>query len=122
MGLGFSGRYALVAAGLAVQAVGALIPLAGWSALTKALIAYGYAARIPTAIVYYLAMRGNWGTHYDALPPGIPQMGLMTKYLLFGFFPQLILWVAFTVISGSLFGWFAAALFRREKAPAPATS
>jgi hypothetical protein len=46
--------------GLALMAAGALVPLVGWPALGKALLAYAYAARIPVAIVMFFALRGNW--------------------------------------------------------------
>ena len=90
-----------------------LVPLAGWPQLTKALIAYGYLARVPVAVVMYLALRGNWGTHYDGVPPGMPEMGFWAKYLVIGLIPQLLLWVAFTVIIGSLFGIAVVAITRR---------
>ncbi len=122
LGMSLSGKYALLVVGLALLAAAALIPLAGWPALTKTLIAYGYAARIPVAIVMFFAMRGNWGTHYDAAPPNFHAMGFWPMYLLLGFLPQLILWIAFTVISGSLLGVIAVAVFRRQKQPAQATS
>jgi hypothetical protein len=49
-------------------------------------------------------------------------MAFWPKYLLIGLLPQLILWIAFTVIAGSLFGIAAVALFRRGKDTARATS
>ena len=49
----------------------ALVTL-GWPALFKVLVAYGYAARIPVAIVMFFALHGHWGTHYDVLPPNTP--------------------------------------------------
>ena len=33
----------------------------------RELIAYAFAARIPVLIVMFFAMRGGWGTHYDAV-------------------------------------------------------
>jgi hypothetical protein len=94
-------------------AVAALITLPGWPTLFKAMLAYGYAARIPVAVLMFFAFRGNWGTHYDALPPDMPPgYGLWGKYFLLGFFPQLIFWVAYTVVSGMLAGSITAAVFR----------
>ncbi len=122
MGLSFTRGYAMLAGGLILLAAAALIPLAGWPALTKSLIAYGYAARIPVAIVMFLAIRGSWGTHYDAAPPNFAEMSFLPKYLLLAFFPQLVLWIAFTVITGSLLGGIAVAIFRRQKQPAHATT
>jgi hypothetical protein len=118
---GFGGRGLLVG-GFVLLAAAALIPLLGWPSLAKALLAYGYAARIPVAVVMFFALRGNWGTHYDAPPPNFPAMGFWPKYLLLGLLPQLILWIAYTMIVGCLFGTIAVALFRRGKAAAQAAS
>ena len=46
-------------------------------------------------------------------------MGFWAKYLVIGLIPQLLLWVAFTVIVGSLLGIAAVAITRRG-APAAA--
>jgi hypothetical protein len=113
---------ALMLAGFALMAVAALIPLAGWSSLAKTLLAYGYLARIPVAIVMFFAMKGNWGTHYDAPPPGYPDASFAAKYVQLGLLPQLILWIAFTVIVGSLFGAIAYAVAGRKRVAVPASS
>lgn len=91
-----------------VLAVAALATLPGWPALFKTLVAYGYAARIPVAIIMFFAYRGHWGTHYDAVPSDFPAgMSLGSTWLWMGFFPQLIFWVGFTLVSGMLFGTVA---------------
>jgi hypothetical protein len=91
-------------------AVAALVTLRGWPKLFESLLAYGYAARIPVAIIIFFAYRGNWGTHYDAAPPDVPVLGLVAKYVWLGFFPQLLLWVAFTILAGMLSGTTAAGI------------
>lgn len=102
--------------GLALIAVGGLIPFLGWKALSKVLLAYGYAARIPVLILMYFAMRGDWKTHYDAIPPEFPQdLPFWTKYIQLAVVPQMVMWIAFTIIMGSLFGGFAIALARRNR-------
>ncbi len=99
-----------------------LVPLWGWPRLTRALLAYAFFARIPVAIVNFLAMQGNWGTHYEGAPPGFPaDTPFWTKYFIIGFLPQVTGWIAFTVIIGSFFGIAAAAILRR-KAPEVATT
>ena len=105
-----------------VLALAALVAAAGWPALFRTVAAYAYAARIPVAIVMLFAFRGNWGTHYDAVPPDLPaEMGLWAKYLWLGFFPQLVLWVAFTILSGMLFGSIVAGVARLvRRSPQPA--
>lgn len=108
--------------GLALMAAGALVPMVGWPALGKTLIAYAYAARIPVAIVMFFALRGSWGTHYDALPAGYPaDIPFWSKYLELALEPQLIMWIAYTVLLGGLLGVIIAAIVRRGKAPKPAT-
>jgi hypothetical protein len=103
-----------------IFALAALVTLPGWPSLFKTMLAYAYTARIPVAVVMLLAFQGDWHTHYDAPPPDMPAgLGLWSKYLWLGFFPQLILWVVFTIVAGMLFGSLATAtvrLFRRTSA------
>lgn len=103
--------------GLVLIIAGGLIPFLGWKALAKVLLAYGYAARIPVLILMYFAMRGDWHTHYDAVPPDFPQMGFWMKYLQLAVVPQMIAWIAFTTVLGSLFGGLALGFVRRNPAP-----
>jgi hypothetical protein len=112
------GFYGRLIYGWALFAVAALVTLPGWPELFKTLLAYGYCARLPVAIIMFFAIRGSWGTHYDAVPPDLPALSLIAKYLWIGFFPQLILWVGFTVLAGSLLGSFAAAMRRARQASA----
>lgn len=102
--------------GLLVMAAGAALQLKSWPALAKPLFAYGYAARIPVAIVMFFAIRGNWGTHYDALPPEYSgPMSFWGKYLEIALLPQLIFWVVYTVILCSLLGTIVNAVVRRTR-------
>ena len=107
--------------GYLVMVGGALVPLYAWPALGKDLLAYAYAARLPVALIMFFAIRGDWGTHYDAPPPGFPPMGFWTKYIQIGLLPQLVLWIVFTVIVGVLFGGIVNAVAHRSK-PAPETT
>jgi len=87
-----------------------------WPALFKTLLAYGYAARIPVTVIMFFAIRGNWRTHYDGPPPGFPtDISWFPKFILIGVLPQLVFWVAFTVIVGTLFGAAAVAIAHRSK-------
>jgi hypothetical protein len=101
--------------GVVLFAAAFVVPLWGWSNLTKVLIAYGYAARTPVLIVMFLAFQGKWGTHYDATPPGFVSKGFASDFLNLAFFPQMFLWIAFTVLVGTLFGAVAAAIAQRRK-------
>jgi hypothetical protein len=113
----FTGKLVL---GCLIMAAGALVPLYAWPALGKALLAYAFAARLPVAIIMFFAIRGSWGTHYDAPPPGFPPMGFWMKYVQIALLPQLVLWVVFTVVVGVLFGGIANALARRGELLPPA--
>jgi hypothetical protein len=95
--------------------IAAALQYPGWPELFRTLVAYGLAARIPVAIIMLLAMAGNWGTHYDYVgTPFRTSMGFVAGYLWLAFFPQLIFWVSFTVVLGSLGGAITAPLTRRR--------
>ena len=90
----------------------------GWPSLAKVLLAYAYAARIPVLAVMFLAFKGSWGTHYDALPPDFVSKGFASDFWNLAFIPQMFIWIAFTVLVGTLFGAVTAAIAQRRK---PAT-
>ncbi|HMD86721.1 MAG TPA: hypothetical protein VKO18_18690 [Terriglobia bacterium] len=115
----FPGREIL---GILLVVLGPTLVTLGWPELFKVLVAYGYAARIPVAIVMFFALRGHWGTHYDALPPNYSgPTSFFGQYMLIGFLPQMVMWIAFTVLVGALFGTLVTALvFRGKTAPAVA--
>ncbi len=90
---------------LLVMTAAAAVQWLGWPALFKTLLAYGLAARVPVVIIMFFAMLGNWGTHYDyAGMSSQIQMSLWPKFFWLAFFPQLIFWVGFTVVIGSVTG------------------
>lgn len=101
--------------GLLIIVVAAALQYFAWRELAQTLIAYAYLARIPVAIVMFFAMLGHWGTHYDAVLPGMEQLPFLTKYLYLAIAPQLILWIAFTMVIGALFGGIYCAIFRRKQ-------
>jgi hypothetical protein len=107
---------------LVMVAIAAALQFVGWPALTKTLIAYGYAARVPVLIIMFFAIRGAWGTHYDGPPPGFPpETPFWPKFFQIGVLPQMVFWVAYTVLVGALFGAIVAAILPRRK-PAAATA
>ena len=109
--------------GLGVMAAAAALQFIPWRTLAKALIAYAYAARIPVAIVMFFAIRGQWGTHYDALPPEAPvPSAFWPKYLAIALIPQLVMWIAYTIILGALVGTAYAAVAGRKKRATPPES
>jgi hypothetical protein len=96
---------------------------AAWPKLFKTLLAYAYAARIPVAILMYFAIRGNWGTHYDLVRPDFPvSESFWPRYFQIAFLPQMLLWIAFTIITGSLCGSIATAIAHRRKPEARAAN
>ena len=92
----------------------------GWPELGKVEVIYGLAARIPVALLMFVAMAGSWGTHYELGPPGFPEMGLFQKWFVIGLLPQLSLWITFTVVVGSIFG--SLALFFQGRRPVSAST
>ena len=110
------GSLGMIATASAGCIVTILVLRSSWPALFKTLLAYAFAARIPVAILMFIAIRGNWGTHYD-VPPNdhFPAMSWLMKWLLIGALPQLFIWIAFTVSVGLVFGSAAAAVFHRRK-------
>jgi hypothetical protein len=110
--INFPGKI-VIALLLMLVAVG--LQYAGWPRLFKTLLAYGYAARIPVLIVMYLAIRGDWGTHYDAAPTLPPDTPFWPKFFQIAFVPQMVLWIAFTIITGALTGSIVAAVKRRRQ-------
>jgi len=117
--LKFPGREIL---GILLMVLGPTLVMLGWPALFKTLVAYGYAARIPVAIVMFFALRGQWGTHYDALPPNYPgPTSFVGKYMFVAFLPQMVLWIAFTVLVGAIVGTIVTALVCRGKTGATAS-
>jgi hypothetical protein len=105
-----------------LMVLGACVVVLGWPALFKVLVAYGYAARIPVAIIMLFAMRGHWGTHYDALPSNYAgPASFIGKYMMMAFVPQMVLWIAFTVLVGAFVGTIVAAIVGRGKATPAAT-
>jgi hypothetical protein len=98
------------------------IPFFAWRKLAKVLLAYAFAARIPVAILMFFAIKGNWGTHYDVAQEGFPPMHWFSKYLLIGLMPQMVIWIAFTVLAGALMAGITAAVMQRGKATRPAAA
>lgn len=102
---------------LAVWTVGVLAAILAWQAwpsLGRVLLAYGLLSRAVVALVMLLAMHGRWGTHYDyADMPRLQEVPFGTAYLMFAFIPQLVFWVAYTIVLGMLGGALVVALRAR---------
>jgi len=103
--------------GYAVVSILALLAaLRAWPALGRTLLAYALAARIPVALVMLVAILANWGTHYDVMPPNVPEMTpALYKWFMIGLLPQMTIWLWFTVVVGGLFGIVAGAIAGRGR-------
>ena len=91
-----------------------------WPDYWNVMLAYSLAARIPVIIIMYLAMEGNWGTHYDVAPPDMSFADWQTKFLQIGLYPQIFLWIPYTITLCGLFGIITVAI--RKRRPIPATA
>ena len=98
-----------------VTVIGVVLSAIAWPTLAEVLLAYGYLSRIPVAIVQYLAMRGRWGTHYDALDPGFPAIGFWPTFLRVSFVPNIFFMETYTVIVGTLVGIATVAVLGRVR-------
>jgi len=108
--------------GYLIIAVAGALEFPGWPALAKTLLAYAYAARIPVALLMFFAIQSHWGTHYDVLPPKYTgPTDFWGQYFFIAFLPQMVFWVTYTMVMGSLLGTVFAALVGRKKA-APQTA
>jgi len=104
-----------------VSAAAIAIAHRGWPALSRVLLGYGLAARVPVIVVMLIAMLANWRTHYDVPPPNWPevdQWNVFAKWLAIGVLPQLTIWIALTVVIGILFGAIAAGVARPARSAA----
>jgi hypothetical protein len=72
-------------------------------------------ARLP--VIMYLAIKGNWGAHYDAAPPGTSLTDVTANFIYLGLMLQLLFWVPVTVIACGLLGVITAALRRHPAGP-----
>lgn len=98
-----------------VTLISLVLSTMAWPTLATTLLVYGYLSRIPVAIVQYLAMRGRWGTHYDALDPGFPTIGFWPTFFRVSFVPNIFFMEAYTVIVGALVGIGVAAVLERVR-------
>lgn len=103
---------------LIISSVAALgicfIVRSSWPELFQVLFTYGFAARIPVMVIMFFAIMLDLGTHYDAPPPEMEAISnWFMEWVLTGLVPQGTIWIAFTVLVGSLFGGVAS-LFHKK--------
>jgi hypothetical protein len=112
-------QFLLIAAG---AFTGIAIARNGWPRLWLVLLAYGFAARIPVTIVILLGILNGWNTHYDSPPPGLPDFGPFARWIAIGVIPQFTIWIAVTIIMGTLCGAASLALVPLRRVHAAAAS
>lgn len=101
-----------------MAALAGALQILAWPRMFRVLAAYAYAARVPVAVVMLAATLMNWPSHYNANVQGFTPLA---GFFLFGFIPQLIWWVSFTIVLGTITGLVTAAV-TRGKTEAPATA
>ena len=112
-------QFLLIAAG---AFAGVAVARSGWPRLWQVLLAYGLAARIPVVIVILLGILNGWNTHYDSPPPSLPDLSPFARWIAIGVIPQFTIWIAVTVILGTLAGAASLALVPLRRLPAAAAS
>lgn len=112
-------QFLLIGAG---AILGIAVTRRGWPRLWLALLAYSFTARIPVAVVILLGILNGWNTHYDTPPPGLPDLAPLARWLAIGVIPQFTIWVAVTVILGTLSGVASLALVPPRRVPVAAES
>jgi len=103
-------------AGAAIIIVALYVMRVAWPDYWRIMIAYAFAARVPVIVVMYFAIKGSWGTHYDALPPNMTFPDWYATFVQAGLIPQVFLWVPFTVVLCGLFGILTVTVRRRRNA------
>jgi hypothetical protein len=114
LGLVQDGQPSQLAAIAVAGVLGLVVAYPAWPALSRTLVCYALAARVPVVLVMLVAMLGNWGTHYDVPPPDFPAMGVFAKWLWIGVLPQFTIWIWFTLVFGGLVGTVAGAIAKRR--------
>ena len=109
--------------GLLIAAASLVVMRRTWPAYWNVMMCYALWARVPVIIVMFLAIRGNWGTHYDVAPPSGDIWGAdwLRKWFDIGVVPQLFIWIPYTVVFCGLIGVIVAVALKR-KSPAPASA
>lgn len=82
-----------------------------WPALARLLLMYALLARLPILVITACAIAGNWGTHYERLAPGSPEMPDLARGLVLGA-SQLCIWLPLTIQCGTFAGLLAARAYK----------
>ena len=80
---------------------GAVIAAPAWPALARASLQFALLCRIPILVITPIAIAGDWGTHYEKLTPGAPEVGPLARTLVLCA-AQLVFWIPITVLGAML--------------------
>ena len=114
------GQMATIGVVVLALVAAAWIAYRGWPGLGRTLLRYGLLARIPVVLVMLVAILADWRTHYNAPPPDFPAMSALAKWFLIGLVPQILMWIPFTIVVGSLVGGLTLLAVARGREPARA--
>lgn len=103
------GTFVFVAVSLPLLAISAL---RAWPALARPLLLYALVVRLAIVAITVAAVQGDWGTHYERLAPGAPEMTALARTVVLGA-AQLCLWVPLTMLIGCFAGLVAASFCLR---------
>lgn len=97
------GTFVFVAVSLPLLAITAL---RAWPALARPLLLYALVVRLAIAAITIAAVQADWGTHYERLAPGAPEMSALGRTVVLCA-SQLCLWIPLTVLIGCFAGLVA---------------
>jgi hypothetical protein len=99
----------------------AVLAWRAWPELARALLLFALAQRLPILAITVLAVRGDWGTHYERLAPGSPAMSDAARTLVLCT-AQLCLWLPLTLLLGGLVGVLTVRFVHGSGVPAARTA
>jgi hypothetical protein len=84
-----------------------------WPELARVNLLFALACRLPIVALTIVAVPQAWGTHYEKMAPGSPELSLAGRTAVLCA-AQFGLWVPITMLAGGLAGGVAASLWRRS--------
>lgn len=89
----------IVGAGACIA--GAIIAAPAWPELARASLLFALLCRIPILVITPFAIANDWGTHYEKLAPGSPELEPLTRTLVLCM-AQVIFWIPITILGAQL--------------------
>jgi hypothetical protein len=91
-----------------------LLAVWGWGRAALAGLCYGLLARVPVVVVQYVAIAGDWGTHYEKMDPSLQLDAATRGHALM--MAQLLFWAPLTSLVVTLFAALGALTVRKPAA------